>query len=389
MKTNIIIGQSGGPTPVINMTLRGVVEEAYHTESIDQIYGMRHGLEGILGKGMISLHEKMEAITKWSEQPGAILGGSRYSPDETDFEKILCFLEEKNIGIFCYIGGNGSSRTVAELHRRAKKAGKSIRFVHIPKTIDNDLSGTDHTPGYGSGAKFLSETVKWISTDMASMRTYDKVEVMEVMGGNSGWLAASSALYKEHQDDYPQLVYLPDQSIQLTDILIDIERVYERTGSVMVIIPDHLHIAGLSLYTHDPTGRRYNGGIGFKLVQQIQDYLGLKTRFTAPSTLFRTSVSLVSGTDRIEAYQLGRKAVCYALAGYSGGMVGLHRLSNEPYECTVHWVDLLEHTSLEKPLPSHYWDREKHMPTREFIEYAFPLIDSEIPHSSSLHFKKG
>lgn len=132
------------------------------------------------------------------------------------------------------------------------------------------MSGTDRTPGYGSAANVLSETVKWIGTDMTSMRTYDKVEVM---GGNSGWLAASSALYKEHQDDYPQLVYLPDQSIQLTNILSDIERVYERTGSVMVVIPDHLHIADLSLHTHDPTGRRYNGGIGFRLVQQIQEHI--------------------------------------------------------------------------------------------------------------------
>ncbi|RBW68301.1 hypothetical protein DS031_17415 [Bacillus taeanensis] len=136
------------------MTLRGAVEEAYKTEKIDQIYGMRNGLEGLLGKGIISLHENMKAITKSSEQPGAILGRSRYSPSEKEFKEILQFLEEENIEIFCYIGGNGSSRTVAELHRRSVAAGKNIRlFVHIPKTIDNDLSGTDRLEAYQLGKK--------------------------------------------------------------------------------------------------------------------------------------------------------------------------------------------------------------------------------------------
>jgi 6-phosphofructokinase 1 len=361
------------------MTLLGVIDEALKTKSIEHIYGSKNGLEGILNKQLFLLTHQYGVIKKASIQPGAILGGSRYSPSEKDFDVILNTLKELKIGVFCYIGGNGSSRTVKELHLRSEILNGDIQFIHIPKTIDNDLEGTDHTPGYGSAAKFLAQTVSWIGADMAAMRTYDKVEIIETQGGNAGWLAASSALGKKHQDDYPQLVFLPDMKVSLEQFLASVESVYKSTKSIIVIIPDHLHVTGLiEKLQLDVTGRRYNGGIGFRLYQEIKANLGLKTRYTSPTSMFRTTQSLISKIDQQEAYQYGQHAVHLALNGQSGVMVSLNRTSHSPYNYTFTYTNLLNNSIKEKPLPEHFWDEKTNLPTSSFIEYAMPLIDGEI-----------
>jgi 6-phosphofructokinase 1 len=375
----MLIAQSGGPSPVINMTLLGAVDAALHTENIEHIYGSKNGIEGLLNNQLFSLNPLYDVIKKSSFQPGAILGGSRYSPTESELLSIVNILEELKIGIFCYIGGNGSSRTVKELHLRSEALGKEIKCIHIPKTIDNDLEGTDHTPGYGSAARFIAQTVSWIGADMASMRTYDKVEVIETQGGNSGWLAASSALGKQHKEDYPQLVYLPDRKVTLEEFLESVESVYKSTKSIIAIVPDHLHVTGLrENHITDATGRRYNGGIGYRLHQEINKNLGLKTRYTSPTTMFRTTQSLISLTDQKEAYQFGQHAIHLALNGLSGVMVSLSRISQSPYKYTFTHTDLLTNSIKEKPLPKYYWDENNNMPTTNFIKYATPLIDGEI-----------
>ncbi|WP_248924333.1 diphosphate--fructose-6-phosphate 1-phosphotransferase [Paenibacillus hamazuiensis] len=376
---NVMIAQSGGPTPVINMSLRGAVEKALGMEAVDKIYGSRNGVEGILHDDLVHLHEKAEDIRRASQQPGAILGGSRHSLTENEVAAIAEKLKELNVGIFCYIGGNGSSRTVKELHRHAVQNGINIQFVHIPKTIDNDLYGIDHTPGFGSAAKFVSHMVQWIGMDMASMKSYDKVEIVEVMGGNSGWLAAATAIAKRDEADYPQIVYMPEQEVRLEEMLAQIETVYSKTGSVMMIVPDHLKIPGLrsdAALGHPRSG--YNGGISYKLAGEVKQRLGLKTRVTSPGTLYRTASCMASECDLSEAYRLGAEAVRFAAEGYSGGMVTLDRVSDSPYECRIDWADLEHIAGKERPLPAHYWDAQRQMPTPAFIDYILPLVDGQI-----------
>lgn len=375
---NVLVAQSGGPTPVINMSLRGCVEQALATPGVRQVFGSRNGVEGILANRLIPLGGRLDVLEAASAQPGALLGGSRYALKEEDARQIIKTMEELDIGVFCYIGGNGSSRTVKVLHRLAREADKPLRFVHIPKTIDNDLYGTDHTPGFGSAAKFIAQAVQWIGMDMRSLTSYDKVELVEVMGGNSGWLAAASALYKKSEGDFPQIVCLAERETDLETCLNQIESAYTHYGSVMMIVPDHMKIRGMqSDQTANHPRSGYNGGISGNLAVAVRSRLGLKTRVTSPGTLFRCMAGLVSASDMSEARLLGAEAVRYAFDGYSGGMVSLTRISNTPYECKVDWADLDEIAGKEKPLPPHFWDYEKQMPTEAFREYLLPLVDGQ------------
>jgi 6-phosphofructokinase len=381
-KINVVIGQSGGPTPVINASLRGAVEQALKNENIEAVYGTPHGLQGILNNQLIRLNDKLPEIRTASVQPGAVLGTSRHPLAEEEYAKIIQQLEQVNAKVFCYIGGNGSSRTVLALHRYASSLGKDIRFVHIPKTIDNDLDGTDHCPGYGSASKFLSHTVQLFAADMLSLQTVSKVEIIEVMGGNRGWLPAASALFKKQETDYPDLVYLPDHPVEASAFLADVDNTFSRKGrSIIVIVPDHMKVNHLptDAYAADDPIRGHNGGIGYRLSQYINGQLGIPTRVTVPNSLFRIASGFVSKIDYKEALWLGEKAIDYAMEGYSGGMVGLERQSLAPYRSAIQWVPLDHFAGKEKTFPASYWDKARHMPTQAFTDYLLPLIDQEAP----------
>lgn len=381
MKTyNMVIGQSGGPTPVINASLLGAVEQALQSEQIDEIYGMRSGLSGLLRNDLIRLNDKLAVLRQAAKQPGAILGTSRHPLAEDEYERIVRQLEGANIRLFCYIGGNGSSRTVLALAEYAKSRGSDIRFVHIPKTIDNDLDGTDHTPGYGSAAKFLSHMTQSFAADMVSLHTVPKIELIEVMGGNRGWLPAASALFKAGSG-YPNLVYLPDEAIATEAIFADVENVFQGTESIMMIVPDHLQVHGLPpdpQAVEDPL-RGNNTGIGFRLARHLTEALGVPTRTTVPYALYRIAPGAISAVDLDEAYQLGAKAVQYGAAGYSGGMVSLERVSDKPYLSRIRWMPLDGLAGREKAFPSAFWNASEHRPTQAFADYMMPLIDEANP----------
>jgi 6-phosphofructokinase 1 len=216
---------------------------------------------------------------------------------------------------------------------------------------------------------------------MVSLRTTSKIEIIEALGGNKGWLPAASALFKQHELDYPNLVYLPDRTYEMDTILADCERAYSRGGSVIMIVPDHFRIDRLEknpLLPEDPV-RGNNAGVGYRVSQYISAALGIPTRVTAPYALYRIAPGYTSRVDFEEARELGQAAVSYALQGYSGGMVGLNRVSESPYKCEIGWVDLHGIAGQEKPFPDHYWDARKHMPTQAFLDYVLPLADGDFP----------
>ncbi|PKG24660.1 diphosphate--fructose-6-phosphate 1-phosphotransferase [Niallia nealsonii] len=373
---NILIAQSGGPTSVINMSLYGAVRKAFAEKQIKHIYGSVNGIEGVLNDRLILLEKKLVEIEKASNQPGSILGGSRYSLQEGDLEKIINKMETFNIKVFYYIGGNGSARTVKALHHCAKHQGKELRFIHIPKTIDNDLYGTDHTPGYPSAANFLSHAVQWIGTDMESMKTYGQIEIIEAMGGNTGWLASASAIAKSSEEQYPQLVYLPEEKKSLSQILKEVESSYQKYGKLMMIIPDHFFIQGiLSEASANTTRAGYNGGVAYQLAAQIINNLGYKTKITIPGTLYRSAYSFTSKQDLKEARILGETAVEQAMKGISGVMMCIKRLSNKPYDVEIITKDLENIAGKEKAFPKEFWDKEKHMPTNKYKTYLLPLLE--------------
>jgi 6-phosphofructokinase 1 len=381
-KFNVLVGQSGGPTPVINASLLGLVEQALRKENIETIYGTAFGVEGILNGKLIKLNDKLPALRKAATQPGAILGTSRYPLAKEEYATIINHLEKRKINIFCYIGGNGSSRTVLALHRYAQSMGKEIHFVHIPKTIDNDLMGTDHCPGYGSAAKFLSHSIQLIARDITSLKMKPRVEMIEVMGGNKGWLPATSALFRHKESDFPDLVYLPEYPVDGDNFLSEVESaLLDKQRSILVVIPDHLKVKNLpenSLIKNDSI-RGNRAGVSFQLAQHIQINLGVEARVTVPNQLFRITPGLISRIDSVEAYCVGEKAIDFALLGYSGGMVSIDRVSSEPYLSTFKWTNLQDLAGLEKNFPQHYWDIENHVPTQDFIDYVYPLIDDERP----------
>ncbi|WP_050179728.1 diphosphate--fructose-6-phosphate 1-phosphotransferase [Domibacillus robiginosus] len=377
--TNMLIAQSGGPTSVINQSLYGAVAAGIAHPDIQHVYGSLNGVEGLLNGRLVLLDEKLSTLKQASCQPGAILGGSRYELAEGDLDRMISKMEELSIGIFCYIGGNGSSRTVNVLHHYAKLLQKDIRFVHIPKTIDNDLFGTDHTPGYASAAAFLIQSIQWIGADMDSLGTYDQIELIEVMGGNSGWLAAASAFGKQKPEQFPQLIYLPEKKRTLDQFLQEIELYYRKYKKLMVIVPDHFQVGEIrSASSANKTRKGFNGGISYTLSSEIVEKLGYKTRLTNPGSLYRSAFSLASRTDLEEAKLLGERAVEAAMSGLSGVMMCLKRLQNEPYLCKVEDRPLDDIAGRERKLPSAYWDDGTQMATPAFQQYLRPLIDFEI-----------
>jgi len=383
---NVLIAQSGGPTPVINRSLQGAVEQAVRLKGINHVYASRNGIEGILNEQLVLLEGRLAELEQASLQPGSVLGASHYLLADGDFERIIHRLEQLQVNIFCFIGGNGSSRMVKALHQLALSMGKNIQFVHIPKTIDNDLLGTDHTPGFASASKLVSHMIQWIGMDMASMKAYDKVGIVEVMGGNAGWLAAASALGKKNASAYPQLVYMPKHETDVEHFLAQVEEAYLSYGQVMAVIPDHIKFRNIQ---SDQTGNkqireRLNTGISGHLAAAVRERLGLKTRVTAPGVLYRCMSGMASRCDMTEAYRLGAEAVRFASEGLSGGMVRLRRVSNDPYHCDIEWIELDDIAGKERYLPPEFWDAEQQMPTREFREYMLPLVDGQVPEPVSL-----
>ena len=392
-KKNLIVGQSGGPTAVINSSLYGVVSEGIaHSDEIGEVYGMVNGIEGFLEDRILNFREALpgEQLDYLKHTPGAYLGSCRYKLPESLEDPVYPLLfekfEEMNIGWFFYIGGNDSMDTVSKLSRYAAQTGSSIRVIGEPKTIDNDLVHTDHTPGYGSAAKYVASTVREITLD-ASVYEKKSVTIIEIMGRHAGWLTAASALARKYKGDNPFFIYLPESAFDTEKFLKDVESAFEKNCNVVVCVSEGIHDAdGTFICEYDSSvgtdtfGHKMLAGCGKYLENLVRDRLGVKARSVELNVSQRCSASLISAADQKEAVSAGRFGIQAALNGETGKMVSFVRRQAEDgsyqMECGLEDVNLI--CNEEKEVPAEWIAENGSDVSEEFIKYVTPLVQGSV-----------
>lgn len=392
-KKNLIVGQSGGPTAVINSSLYGVVSEGIaHSDEIGEVYGMVNGIEGFLEDRILNFREALpgEQLDYLKHTPGAYLGSCRYKLPESLEDPVYPLLfekfEEMNIGWFFYIGGNDSMDTVSKLSRYAAQTGSSIRVIGEPKTIDNDLVHTDHTPGYGSAAKYVASTVREITLD-ASVYEKKSVTIIEIMGRHAGWLTAASALARKYKGDNPFFIYLPESAFDTEKFLKDVESAFEKNCNVVVCVSEGIHDAdGTFICEYDSSvgtdtfGHKMLAGCGKYLENLVRDRLGVKARSVELNVSQRCSASLISAADQKEAVSAGRFGIQAALNGETGKMVSFVRRQAEDgsyqMECGLEDANLI--CNEEKEVPAEWITENGSDVSDEFIKYVTPLVQGSV-----------
>lgn len=387
---NIIVGQSGGPTAVINSSLYGVIMQAFSEEAIGHVYGMENGIEGFLkGQYMDMSSICGKDIEALSTTPGAYLGSCRYKlPEDLEdsvYSRLFEQFRQLEIGYFFYIGGNDSMDTVSKLSRYADNIHSDIKIAGIPKTIDNDLVLTDHTPGFGSAAKFVASMVREIGRDAAVYDTRS-VTIIEIMGRHAGWLTASSVLARQFEGDNPVLVYLPETDFDEEAFLTSVEKAFEKKQNLIVCVSEGIHDAnGNFICEHsskmqvDTFGHKILTGCGKYLENLVRHRLGVKVRSVELNVTQRCAASYLSATDTVEAENAGRFGVKAALAGQTGFMTAFVRDSSSDYNVEMMAVDVNEVCNLEKKVPAEWISKNKTDVTQEFIDYVTPLIQGDVP----------
>lgn len=391
---NIIVGQSGGPTAVINASVAGVYKKA-KAAGIPKVYGMVYGIQGFLENKVIDLDDYLgddDGIELLKRTPAAFLGSCRYklppiADGEEVYEKVFEMLEKYDIEAFFYIGGNDSMDTVKMLSDYAEKMGKKQRFVGVPKTIDNDLPVTDHCPGYGSAAKYIATSLKEIIRDNAVYGDYrTAVLIVEIMGRHAGWLTAAAQLAKDDSCEGVDAIYLPEKSFDLTRFRLKVKELTEQKKSVVIAVSEGVktpegrfvcELDGAGGET-DVFGHKQLSGCGVFLADYLQDRLGVKTRAVELSTLQRAATHLASLTDIDEAVMAGETAVEAALSGETGVMVVFKRVSEEPYRCTTEVYDIHKIANIERKVPLEWIGADGCSMTEEYEKYARPLILGEL-----------
>ena len=395
-KKNLIVGQSGGPTAVINSSLYGVVSEGLrHPEQIQHIYGMVNGIEGFLAGTVLDFATALPGsnLEKLKTTPGAYLGSCRYklpeSLEDPVYPRLFQKFREMNIGWFFYIGGNDSMDTVSKLSRYAAQTGSDIRIIGEPKTIDNDLVHTDHTPGFGSAARYVASTVREITTD-ANVYEKKSVTIVEIMGRHAGWLTAASALARKYKGDNPLLIYLPETTFDQEAFLKAVEKSFEKNCNVIVCVSEGIHDAeGTFICEYDSSvgtdtfGHKMLAGCGKYLENLVRSRLGVKARSVELNVSQRCSVSMMSATDQMEAVTAGNFGVQAALNGETGKMVSFLRETGTDgsysMKCSLEDVNAI--CNEEKTVPADWITADGSDVTQDFLDYAAPLIQGtvEIP----------
>ena len=393
MGKNAIVGQSGGPTSVINASLAGVFESCKN-RGADIVYGMCNGVAGLLEERVVDLSTLLTDdldIELLKRTPSSFLGSCRYKlpdwhDDETVYKKLFAILEKLNIGYFFYIGGNDSMDTIAKLSRYGERVGSSVRFIGVPKTIDNDLCLTDHTPGYGSAAKYIATILKEVIRD-SSVYNIRSVTVAEIMGRHAGWLAGAACLAGGDDSDGPDLILLPEVPFDQDKFLARVDELQRVKSNVIIAASEGVKTAdGTYLCDLVSTAGQLDAfghkailsGTSRYLSDLIHDRLNCKSRAIEFSTLQRCASHLASRTDVNEAYAVGGAAAAAAFAGETGKMISLKRISNYPYQCITEAVDVQKVANLEKKVPLDWITPDGMQVTAAFEEYARPLILDEV-----------
>ncbi|MCH5344245.1 MAG: 6-phosphofructokinase [Acetatifactor sp.] len=393
-KRNIIVGQSGGPTSVINSSLAGVYKTAKE-RGFDKVYGMLHGVQGLLDEKYVDLstqiHTNMD-IEVLKRTPSAFLGSCRYKLPEIHenpeiYEKIFQILDNLDIEAFIYIGGNDSMDTIKKLSDYAIVKGHSQKFLGVPKTIDNDLALTDHTPGYGSAAKYIATSTKEIIRDALGL-SYNKenITIMEIMGRNAGWLTAATALAKTEECEGPDLIYLPEITFDIDKFLTTVQNIMKKKQNVVIAVSEGIKLADGRYVCELSGGADYVDAFGHKQLQGTATYLanflgsqiGCKTRAVEFSTLQRCASHMASRTDINEAFMVGGAAVKAADEGDTGKMVVIDRVSDDPYQSSAGIYDVHRIANNEKLVPREWVNKDGNNMTEDFINYVKPLIQGDF-----------
>lgn len=390
---NILIMQSGGCTPVLNRSLYGIVREALsHPDSFGEIYGAHYGMEGMLAGDLIDL--RRTPADEWrriARTPGAVLGSTRRKLRDADVQPILDTLRKHDIACWFIIGGNDSATTGHSIGQAAEAEGLPLSVINVPKTIDNDLVLTDHSPGYGSAARFVALATMGAGRDAEAMGIAAPITIIEVMGRDAGWLAAASAFAKRDERDAPHFIGVPEIPLQETRFLDCIEDAYRKYGFAVAVIAENVRAPdgepvgeqGEPYYIDD-FGHPYYDGPSRYLAVQVSRRLGVRARHEKPGTIQRSMMACVSHTDAQEAGMAGQAAVRRAIAGERDIIITLEREPGDRYACATGTAPLEAVGGKVKRMPPEYLDPDNHFVTQAFLDYAHPLLGDPLPHYGRL-----
>lgn len=389
LKGNAIVGQSGGPTTVINASLAGVIKGAFAANEIETIYGAEHGIEGVLAENLVNLNERFadpKMLNLLIHTPAAYLGSCRYKlPKEFDekYDKIFEVFKKHNIAYFFYIGGNDSMDTVYKLSQYAKRIDYPINIIGVPKTIDNDLAITDHTPGFGSAAKYIGTSIREITRD-AQVYDSSTVTIIEIMGRNAGWLAAASALARTENEPAPHLIYLPEMVFDVDKFMADIEKASKTYRNVIAVVSEGVKTAdgkyvceGAAASVVDSFGHKQLSGTARVLADMVHAKFGWKVRSIEFSLLQRCAAHVASLTDVTEAEQIGTAGVNAAVSGQTGMMMYFKRVSDSPYKVEIDSYDISKIANVERVVPREWINEEGNDLLQPALDYMLPLIQGE------------
>lgn len=391
MNNNLLVGQSGGPTAVINGSLYGVVSEGLDNPAIGKVIGMVNGIEGFLSGRMMAMEPLKESgeLEDMRTTPGSFLGSCRYKlPEDLSdpvYPELFRKFEENEIGYFFYIGGNDSMDTVSKLSRYAASIGSDIKIIGVPKTIDNDLVETDHTPGFGSAAKYVASTVREIAIDASVYDNKQSVTIVEIMGRHAGWLTAASVLARKFKGDNPVLIYLPEVAFNPDAFIEKVKEQLKTTSNLVVCISEGINDGNGTFICElasdvgvDNFGHKMLTGSGKYLENLVKEKLGVKVRSVELNVCQRCSSSCLSETDLNEAVESGKFAVKAALNGETGKMITFIRKSDSPYELDFGTADVNIICNMEKPVPAEWITNDGSDIGEEFITYARPLVQGKV-----------
>ncbi len=387
---NIVVAQSGGPTCAINASLLGVFRHATKYEEIGNVYGSVNGIEGLIYDNLVDLREVItndDDVELIRQTPSTVLGSCRYklpepTADSKVYETILATMRAHDISAFFYIGGNDSMDTVMKLDRYFKENNIDIKAIGIPKTIDNDLPETDHTPGFGSAAKYVATTIQEIIRD-SSVYAVQSVTIVEIMGRDTGWLTASSAVLRANGEQAPHLIYLPERPFSIQQFLNDVREAQKKNHAVIVAVSEGIELDWAEIGEDfqsgktDTFGHKYLAGVGKALEKLVSREIGCKVRSIELNVMQRCSSHLSSKRDIAEAERIGGTAVKAALDGVSGEMMVFHRVANHPYNVRIDHVDVTKVANRVKYFPNEWIAESGNDVTDEAIEYCLPLIQGE------------